>query len=324
MTFPAFILLPSLKLFYKYYLKHLKCFICLLATIGVSSTACIYVDTRIYGSNDLVVAPWNNLLYNMSVSNLSKHGLHPRYTHILINIPQLIGPASICLMPYIKNDFKGWFTKLPNLSICSALIMLSIFPHQELRFLIPIVPFICMQLPNIHSRWFFKLWMVFNTILFIIMGVFHEAGIIDTLVSQRYFAQKNINVHIWWKTYSPPTWMYMNKNLTVSTTNFINDTERIDNIDFDIDVNHVIDLKGCDTELANDTITEFFNRNPETIITLLYPASVQTKVLEILNRTDINYTSKYYTPAHLDLDHFDIDDTSTFMPGFNVIDISYI
>ena len=324
MTFPAFILLPSIKLFCKYYLKHLKCFICLLITIGASTLACVYVDTQIYGTNEPVIAPWNNLLYNMSVSNLSKHGLHPRYTHILINIPQLVGPAIVYLIPYIKKDFKGWFTKLPNLSICSALLLLSIFPHQELRFLIPIVPFICMQLPNIKSRWFFKLWIAFNTVMFIIMGVYHQSGVIDTIISQRYFDEENINVHLWWKTYSPPTWMYMNNNLTVSTTNFVDNVERIDSIDFNININHVIDLKGCDTQLTNDTITGFFDEDPKTVITLFYPTSVQSKVSEVLNRTDIQFKSKYYTRAHLDLDHFDMDDLSTFMPGFNAIEISHI
>ena len=324
MTFPAFILFPSIKLFYKYYLKHLKCFICLLVTIGLSTITCIYLDTQIYGTDKLVIAPLNNLLYNMSVSNLSKHGLHPRYTHILINIPQLIGPAALYLIPYIKKDFKNWFIKLPNLSICSALVLLSIFPHQELRFLIPIVPFICMQLPNIKPKLFFKLWITFNSIMYIIMGVYHQSGIIDAIISEKYYDKKNINVHLWWKGYSPPTWMYMNNKLTVGTTNFINDIERIDDIDFSINMNYVIDLKGCDTELANDTITGFFNEDSNTVITFLYPTSVQTKVSEIFNRTDIRTTSKYHTWSHLDLDHFDIDDLSTFIPGFNAIEITHI
>ncbi|CAO3598750.1 unnamed protein product [Absidia cylindrospora] len=37
----------------------------------------------------------NNLKYNMNVDNLALHGLHPRYTHLLVNFPLLYGPLAI-------------------------------------------------------------------------------------------------------------------------------------------------------------------------------------------------------------------------------------
>ncbi|KJE93020.1 hypothetical protein, variant [Capsaspora owczarzaki ATCC 30864] len=44
-----------------------------------------------------VVAPLNNLLYNLNPANLEQHGLHPRYLHILVNMPLLFGPLVLAL-----------------------------------------------------------------------------------------------------------------------------------------------------------------------------------------------------------------------------------
>jgi len=40
-----------------------------------------------------VVAPLNNLMYNMDPRNLSVHGLHPRWLH-LVNLAVLFGPLA--------------------------------------------------------------------------------------------------------------------------------------------------------------------------------------------------------------------------------------
>ena len=39
--------------------------------------------------DNFVVTPLNFLKYNVKINNLSKHGLHPRYLHFLVNIPLL-------------------------------------------------------------------------------------------------------------------------------------------------------------------------------------------------------------------------------------------
>lgn len=41
------------------------------------------------GLNNFVVTPLNFLKYNINTNNLSKHGLHPRYLHFLVNVPLL-------------------------------------------------------------------------------------------------------------------------------------------------------------------------------------------------------------------------------------------
>jgi len=41
------------------------------------------------GLNNFVVTPFNFIKYNINTNNLSEHGLHPRYLHLLVNIPLL-------------------------------------------------------------------------------------------------------------------------------------------------------------------------------------------------------------------------------------------
>ena len=42
-----------------------------------------------------VLTPYNNLLYNLSTTNLATHGLHPRWLHIVVNLPLVVGPGLV-------------------------------------------------------------------------------------------------------------------------------------------------------------------------------------------------------------------------------------
>lgn len=43
----------------------------------------------------IVVTPYNNLLYNLSPENLAEHGLHPRWLHAVVNLPMVVGPGLV-------------------------------------------------------------------------------------------------------------------------------------------------------------------------------------------------------------------------------------
>lgn len=93
-TFPAFIFLPCLILFWKFYRVHWKSFSLLLLSFSFSSCLFVLIDTNIYNNGKgFVITPLNNLKYNLNVQNLQVHGLHPRYTHLLVNLPQILGPV---------------------------------------------------------------------------------------------------------------------------------------------------------------------------------------------------------------------------------------
>lgn len=168
-----------------------------------------------------VITPINNLLYNSQTSNLARHGLHPHYQHFLANLPQLLGPAIPLLLqsawPFTKNNLNAMLQNNRLTSSISGALILSIFPHQEARFLLPCVPLLltCIRLPTSAKtqRYFWVSWAIFNSLLGILMGTYHQAGIVPAQLAMPRLVQATINQQdssaqaFWWKTYPPPVYL---------------------------------------------------------------------------------------------------------------------
>ncbi|KAK6635054.1 hypothetical protein RUM44_000303 [Polyplax serrata] len=125
----------------------------------------IYFDSAYYGyitwgeilnmkisSDNFVVTPLNFIKYNLDSSNLSKHGLHPRFLHFLVNIPLLfniLGISGLIVIAklFYRSGLSNWtllpksqsITGMMTLSFVVPVLGLSIFPHQEPRFITPIL-----------------------------------------------------------------------------------------------------------------------------------------------------------------------------------------
>lgn len=171
-----------------------------------------------------IFTPLNNLIYNSKASNLKQHGLHPHYQHILINLPQLLGPALLLLIPYpFSRSSFGIERMLHNSRLTAAVtgtLFLSVIPHQEPRFLLPCIPLIltCVRLPKspIWRRRFWVAWGVFNVPMAILMGIYHQGGVvpiqlkmpdtITTSLGDTASSATKIDVY-WWKTYPPSLYM---------------------------------------------------------------------------------------------------------------------
>jgi phosphatidylinositol glycan class Z len=187
----------------------------------LTASLAIYLDTTFYTKGPVtwstlfyhpIITPFNNLMYNLSTSNLATHGLHPWYQHALFNLPQLIGPVALLL-------FLQPHVSLRLYSAISGVAVLSIFQHQEARFLIPTVPLFLssVQLPRNRTnlRIWAALWIVFNLIFGLLMGTYHQGGIIPMQVFLS--RQPDATTAIWWKTYSPPIWLLNGKNEVLDT-----------------------------------------------------------------------------------------------------------
>lgn len=181
----------------------------------------ISVDTSFYTNGNVtwshlfqhpVVTPLNNLRYNLATGNLALHGLHPWYQHALVNLPQLLGPAAIPLMLRPQLSTRLY-------SAISGVAVLSIFQHQEARFLLPTIPLILssIRLPSkrLHLRLWVGLWVLFNAFFGVLMGTYHQGGIVQT---QLFMSQvPDATEAVWWKTYSPPVWLLDGKNEVLRT-----------------------------------------------------------------------------------------------------------
>lgn len=168
--------------------------------------------------NNAVITPLNNFLYNSDSVNLAQHGIHPRYQHFLVNLPQLLGPA----FPLLFFLRRAHFTRI-LVSALSGIALLSLFPHQEARFLIPAVPLILssIQLPSLRfKKAWISIWIIFNLVLGVLMGVYHQGGIVPV---QMHIAKTSdpVTHAFWWKTYSPPTWLLNGKNENLTTVDLM-------------------------------------------------------------------------------------------------------
>lgn len=219
-TFPAFLLIPGLRLIPYFWNRPLH-FALLVSSALFTTVVAIALDTAFYtphsiGWGDLlfrpVITPLNNLLYNMQPENLASHGLHPWYQHLVFNLPQLIGPAALLLFTQPQLSLRLY-------SAVSGIFVLSIFQHQEARFLLPTIPLLLssVRLPQKQSllRAWVATWLIFNVVFGILMGIYHQGGIIPGQVFLS--KQPDATQAIWWKTYMPPVWLLNGKNEVLTT-----------------------------------------------------------------------------------------------------------
>ncbi|KAI4154096.1 MAG: hypothetical protein LQ341_000435 [Variospora aurantia] len=223
-TFPAF-LLPSGVFLLPHVSRKPLSLLSLCSAGFITSLLAIVVDTAFYDASAdslshllrtrPVITPLNSLFYNTSTSNLSLHGLHPPYHHFVASLPLLLGPA-LFLLWYIRK------LTLAILSALSATLLLSLIPHQEPRFLLPAVPLILSSVRLPHSRglrrFWLATWILFNLGLGILMGVYHQGGVIR---AQSWLGQQNlhdlgVNEVFWWRTYSPSVWLLGGKEVVTT------------------------------------------------------------------------------------------------------------
>ncbi|KIX96793.1 uncharacterized protein Z520_07513 [Fonsecaea multimorphosa CBS 102226] len=255
-TFPAFVMIPGIQLLPHFWNRPF-CFLALSLSGIFWTLFAIVMDTAYYSGpsatrsfgalydhvrKDPVITPLNNILYNTQTSNLAQHGLHPHYQHLLINLPQLLGPALILLIasayPFNLRILKSLLSNNRLASAGAGCLFLSLIPHQEPRFLLPTVPLILTSIRAPSSKpWsviFWTAWVIFNAALAILMGIYHQGGIIPAQLAMPSLVIQSLNIThsdahnvevFWWKTYPPPTFLLgsepvhpaTNRSLNIST-----------------------------------------------------------------------------------------------------------
>jgi phosphatidylinositol glycan class Z len=135
-------------------------------------------------------------------------------------MPQLLGPAMVLLLtlgyPMTTAKLKAMFSNSRLTAAATGTLILSLIPHQEPRFLLPCMPLLltCVRLPSTADwrRYFWISWIIFNAALGLLMGVYHQGGIIPAqlalpaLIQHTHPSVSHADV-FWWKTYPPPTYL---------------------------------------------------------------------------------------------------------------------
>uniref|UniRef100_A0A8B9J2F5 Mannosyltransferase n=1 Tax=Amazona collaria TaxID=241587 RepID=A0A8B9J2F5_9PSIT len=206
-TFLAFALMPllywagfivdsqrSIKTVINHFLKLVLC-ACFTAIVFITA------DTFYFTS---VVTPFNFLSYNLNPHNLALHGSHPRVTHFTVNGMMLfgilhvlaIGAGCKMLKHYICQliRVKSYYHGSPGLLVHSKgkptlllfyfvpLAFLSLFSHQEPRFLIPLIlPLVLFSTSqNRAMKWKYVI-VIFNMLGALLFGCLHQGGLIPCL-----------------------------------------------------------------------------------------------------------------------------------------------
>lgn len=178
--------------------------------------------------NNLTITPLNFVMYNLKGDNLAQHGIHNRLTHVLVNAPCLfLGLVFLAYFDVVRGILRFKFQMAKHLSTEKALVLLSssmfsililsIFPHQEARFLVPlIVPLVVLYAPRLvkYKVLIVIFWVIPNVGLTHFWGTVHQAGIVPAILATR---NKLISPHlengdnvtaVFWKSYMPPRFLF--------------------------------------------------------------------------------------------------------------------
>jgi phosphatidylinositol glycan class Z len=283
-----------------------------------------------------VMTPLNNIMYNTQTANLAQHGLHPHYQHIIVNLPQLLGPALFILLsqiPRCSGSRVKAMLKNPRLtSAATGTLILSIIPHQEPRFLIPCIPLLltCLQLPASSTRrqCFWVSWAVFNITLSILMGVYHQGGVIPAQIAMPSIvtnslnsssSQANVVEVFWWKTYPPPTYLLgqSHYNPITSTPVNISTTALMGLKQFEVQQRLSENLPACQPSLI-DKISGSLSIQPEQAVYLAAPLSAWRFHEHESQLSLSNFTLSLENDPGLRLDHL-----ATFRRHINLDDMDF-
>ncbi|KAG1903671.1 glycosyltransferase family 22 protein [Suillus fuscotomentosus] len=199
-----------------------------LFTAAGTCTAFLVADTLYFRGtlDDIVVTPFNFLMYNFASQNLAEHGVHPRWLHIFVNLPMLFGPWITWLAVRVIVDSATLFNKKNDKSfevdvlhptiiqmIILSLSVLSVQPHQEPRFLVPLLLPIIVLIANTGQlahvgKTFWVSCSIFNFVLAVLFGILHQGGVVPSLFHLHpLVANASLGTRtniIYWKTYMPP------------------------------------------------------------------------------------------------------------------------
>ncbi|XP_045775829.1 GPI mannosyltransferase 4 isoform X1 [Maniola jurtina] len=234
---------------------HYRIFMLILSGIPIFLLL-IVIDSSYYGYltmadieslklswDNWVVTPVNFLRYNSDLKNLDAHGLHPRWLHLAVNIPLLfnvLGVMAFLILVIQTNRFiRGQYSKLPRIQSITGLMLfslvipvaiLSLFPHQEARFIIPILtPLVYLYgnyfYPNDSDGPNFKqlkktllyVWYALNMILTIFFGFIHQGGLYPFAKSLHHEIKSMYGNHfhvITTHSYSIPTYLLQLESTT--------------------------------------------------------------------------------------------------------------
>lgn len=156
----------------------------------------------------------------------SLYGTHPFYWYLSSGIPAITGT----MLPFVLYDLWTLWTDNSSLAqrnswiiIASYTILHSVSAHKEFRFLLPILPLLCVRAGHVvsnkmmatrQSRFLVMTWLVLpNLVALVYLGSFHQGAPI--LINQRirhlvtHGSKKRYTVHYLMGCHSTPLYSHL-------------------------------------------------------------------------------------------------------------------
>ncbi|KAL3218428.1 hypothetical protein MRX96_005934 [Rhipicephalus microplus] len=176
------------------------CFLLLAQYPIIVDTFYFYPDV-LSSDNPLhvVVTPVNFIRYNLNMTNLESHGRHPNFLHVLVNVPLLFNVLGILAL---WVSFKVFYDRLlcssrlesPKIltisktfdvvAVCTLLMplcALSLFKHQEPRFLVPLLVPVVLLAQRYASTKLIVFWSLVNALCLAFFGYVHQGGLLPCM-----------------------------------------------------------------------------------------------------------------------------------------------
>lgn len=328
LTFPLWLILPCTYKAYHLLMKKPKKVlfgyaIGLSLSLAFAFTTITYMDSMVYyNCKKFVFTPLENWKYNSNSTNLAKHGIHSRVNHLLINFPTLISPFVLIILAFYSGSKVFIENKLPLLTCASGLFFLSLFPHQEARFLIPCVPlfYISLDFENIKAKYHSSSsrikkisqlallgHVVFNILMLFLMGSLHQSGLVNLTNNPTTLSLINNNDFVFWHTLMPLHWPFYLKIKDKSNLfiHFVDD-EASDNGFRELrlennfkDTHHIYDFMGVDTDNFMHLINDIKQRKEQDMMSIILVTPSRFK--EEVNTLNCEYNVIDHFSYHLNL-----------------------
>eukprot|EP01080_Neovahlkampfia_damariscottae_P005592 gene5592-9407_t len=236
------------------------------STFSLITISVFIIDNLYFKRDHWVCVVWNFFAYSSDVENLATHTLHTRYLHSAVNFPLLFGPVGLYCYCNIFNHLRHDESAISNIfltSILSGLSFLSLIPHQEPRFIIPLAcPIVLLVMQNKPKNFNFLLVfsIAFGAFFSIFYGVIHQGGVLNAVLDHNQPGSKILFYH----TYMPPNYLAH-------------------------DCESIIDLQGAPESHLHEYINEF-SKSADNLF-IVYPKSIKLN----LNATQIQLYCPHFS-----------------------------
>ena len=232
--------------------------------------------------------PLNFVQYNINTENVKEHGLHPRILHMAVNTPLLFN--ILAFIPFvvgfrtIYRTIRGETVNVHQVFLlCSYFVplgLLSVFPHQEPRFLLPLLaPLVLISASYLIGqgswRTLWYMWLIVNMSSAVFYGMVHQGGMVPLLShmeAQQDLATPGAIYHmVFYHTYMPPEHLLLSPQ-----------QDKLPPVTF-----HIHDLKGTSRKALLKTLGTIWSgmqrstRRNNISLFLVAPSSLATELCEI-------------------------------------------